>query len=77
MALRLATTVNFEPSDDDELAITFQYDPTVVDLLKQVPARFRSYNPKTKTWRVDDMYGTWLASELVFLGYQVDGQVPE
>lgn len=57
----------------DGYRVEFRYDPTVVAVLKTVPARARVWDKALKRWTVFDPYGEMLAGDLARLGYVITG----
>lgn len=55
--------------------IAFEYDETLVALIKTVPPKKRSYNRETKEWIVYDPHGQRLADDMAELGNNVVGVV--
>jgi hypothetical protein len=62
------TAVRFERRGD-RYALRFTYDPTIVALIKTIPAYTRSWNPTAKIWLVIDAYAEPLGA-YVGLGAQ-------
>jgi hypothetical protein len=71
------TAVRFERRDTIT-AVTFAYDPTVVDTIKStVPAFLRSWNPVRREWRIlEPVYAAELARVLRGAGYTIVGLDP-
>jgi len=57
-------------------AITFDYDPDIVSLIKTLPGADRGFNPGTKVWTIAETWAGTLARELDQLGYLVVGLDP-
>ena len=67
------TVVSFRMAGD-RAAVTFPYDPAVVDVLKaNVPPHARAWEPDGKTWWVDTAWVMSLAAVLTASGSQVSG----
>lgn len=69
------TAVRFERRGDTH-AVTFTYDPAIVELLKaSVPGFVRSWNPVRREWLilVEPVYATQFADTLRGLGHTVIG----
>ena len=68
------TAVRFQRRGDVH-AITFAYDPTIVELLKaSVPSFIRSWNPDRREWLIlEPVYATQFADTLRRLGHTVIG----
>jgi hypothetical protein len=53
-------------------AVTFAYNPNVVEVVKTIPAAARSWNPNRREWLIfDDLHAAELAAALRGLGYTV------
>ena len=67
------TAVRFDRRGDI-YAVTFTYDPVVVEMLKLiVPSYARSWNPVRRKWLIETVYGKPLADVLTNLGCTVVG----
>ncbi|MGO8772062.1 MAG: hypothetical protein ACLQIK_08380 [Mycobacterium sp.] len=68
------TAVRFQHRGDGH-AVTFAYDPTIVELLKaMVPSFVRSWNPQRREWMIlEPVYATQFADTLRRLGHPVIG----
>jgi hypothetical protein len=52
----------------------FAYNPTLVDLVKQIASRDRAYDPTSRQWTVyGDLAARRLAEDMVADGYDVHG----
>jgi hypothetical protein len=69
----MATAVRFTARGTLHYSVTFTYDPTVVAIVKTVPAYARTYEPATKMWMVDADHAQTLADDLRQAGYTVIG----
>ena len=69
---RMSGAVRFE-RHDDQYVLRFAYDPSLVALVKTVPAYARSWRPTGKVWLVDRFYAEQLARDMAALGYLVTG----
>jgi hypothetical protein len=67
------TTVRFTARGIHHYTVNFNYDPTVVDMIKTVPTYARTYEPATKMWMIDAYYAETLASDLRAAGHTVIG----
>lgn len=53
------------------------YDPILVDIVRALPSPGRTWQPDTRTWRVNPIHVKRLAREIEAAGYQIDGLDPE
>jgi hypothetical protein len=69
------TTVRFTDLPDGEwTTVAFPYDPACISIIKGLSGGYRSYDPKTKTWRVLTEMADRLADEFISSGHQVEGE---
>ena len=68
----MSGAVRFE-RHGDQYVLRLAYDPSLVALVKTVPAYARSWRPTGKVWLVDRFYGEQLACDMAALGYIVTG----
>ena len=45
-----AVQIHLAREDDTYFAVSFTYDKGTVEVMKQIPSRFRSYDQPRKTW---------------------------
>jgi hypothetical protein len=64
--------VMFEASGPaDDVLVTFRFDQTAVDVIKNLPPYARSFDPRAKVWRIHPAYANRLAVVLARLGFDV------
>jgi HepA-related protein (HARP) len=67
------TTGRFTARGIHHYTVNFNYNPTVVDMIKTVPTCARTYEPATKMWMITTDYAAQLADDLRGAGCTVVG----
>lgn len=67
------TAVRFTARGTRHYSVNFNYNPSVVDIVKSVPSYARTFEPATKTWMITTDYADELADDLRAAGHTVLG----